>query len=108
VFNRVSTSYDGNKTYLLSVCAKARHTWIFFQASKSPPIFIRERFLVLNGLKTVPRFRCMDQGVELWQSHQFREIAVAAGCAMGPTGSDTSSENDKVERPNSNFGAIVR
>jgi hypothetical protein len=59
---RVVTSYDVNNIYLLIVCAKKRHTWIFCQASKSPPIFIIECFLVLNGLKTGPRFLRMDQG----------------------------------------------
>jgi hypothetical protein len=40
VGNLVVASFDGNNTYLLIVCAKACHIWIFFQASKSPPIFI--------------------------------------------------------------------
>jgi hypothetical protein len=26
--NRVVTSYDGNKSYLIIVCAKTRHTWV--------------------------------------------------------------------------------
>jgi hypothetical protein len=33
--NRVVPSYDGNNTYLRTMCAKSRHTWIFCQASKS-------------------------------------------------------------------------
>jgi hypothetical protein len=52
--NRAVTSYDGNNTYNLIVCANARHTWVFCQASKSPPIFIIEHFLALNGLKSGP------------------------------------------------------
>jgi hypothetical protein len=50
--NRVVVFYDGNNTYLLIVWAKSRQTWIFCQAYKSPPIFIIEHFLALNGLKT--------------------------------------------------------
>jgi hypothetical protein len=65
--NRVVAYYDINNSYLLIVCAKARQTWIFFQASKSPPIFIVERFLALNGIKYGPRFLYMDQGGELWR-----------------------------------------
>jgi hypothetical protein len=59
---RIVTSYDGNNAFLLIVCANARHTWVFFQPSKSPPIHILERFLEVNGLKDGPRFLCMDQG----------------------------------------------
>jgi hypothetical protein len=56
VGNCVVTSYDGNNTYLIILCTKAHHTWVFCQASKSPPIFIIENFLALNGLKTGPSF----------------------------------------------------
>jgi hypothetical protein len=107
VVNSVFTSYDGNNTYPLSVCAKARHTWVFCQASKSPPIFIIERFLALNGLKSGLKFLCVDQEGKLWRSDQSREVAAAAGYAMEPKGSDAASENDKVERPNGTFGAMV-
>jgi hypothetical protein len=106
--NRGVTPYDGNNTYLLIMCAKSRHMWILCQASKSPPIFIIERFLALNGLKTGSRFLCKDQGGELWRSHQLRDIAAAAGYAMEPTGFDAASENGKVERPNGTFGVMVR
>jgi hypothetical protein len=82
VSNHVGTSYDANNTYLLIVCAKARHAWVFCQASKSPRIFIIERFLALNGLKTGSRFMCMDKGGKLWRSNQLREVAAASGYAM--------------------------
>jgi hypothetical protein len=90
------------------VCAKARHTWIFCQASKSQQIFITERFLALNGLKSGPRFLHVDQGHELWRSNQLREVPAIAGYVVEPTGSDAASENDKVERPNGAFGKMVR
>jgi hypothetical protein len=48
--NRVVTSYDGNNSYLIIVCAKTCQTWVFCQASKSPPIFIIERFLASYGI----------------------------------------------------------
>jgi hypothetical protein len=50
--NSVVTSYDGNNIYLLVICAKARHTRVFCQASKSLPIFIIEHFLALHGVKS--------------------------------------------------------
>jgi hypothetical protein len=106
--NQVVTSYDGNNSYLLIVCGKARQTWIFCQASKSPPIFIVERFLALNGLKSGPRFLRMDQGDELWRSNELREAASAAGYAIEPTGSNAASKNSKIERPNGTFGVMVR
>jgi hypothetical protein len=106
--NRVVASYDGNNTYLPIVCAKSCHTWIFCQASKSSLIFIIELFLALNGLKTGSRFLRMDQGGELWRSHQLCDVYAAAGYAMAPTGSDAASKNGKVERPNGTFSAMVR
>jgi hypothetical protein len=76
--NRVFTSYDGNNTYLLIVCAKARHTRKFCQASKSPPIFIIEQFLTIYGIKTGPIFLRTDQGGEFWFSNHLRDVAAAA------------------------------
>jgi hypothetical protein len=80
--NSFATSYDGNDTHVLIICANARHTWAFCQASKSPPIFIIERFLALNGLKPGPQFLRMDQGGELWRSNQLVEVASPSGYAM--------------------------
>jgi hypothetical protein len=102
------TSNDGNTTYPLIVCANTRHTWIFCQASKSPPIFIIKRFLSLHGLKTGPRFLCMNQGGKLWRFNQLWEVAASAGYAMEPTGSDAASKKDKLERPNGTFDTMVR
>jgi hypothetical protein len=106
--NRVVTSYDGNNSYLILVCAKTRHTRVFCQASKSPPIFIIERFLASNGLKSGPCYLRMDQGGELWRSNELRDVAFAAGYDFEPTGSDAASENGKVKRANGTFGAMVR
>jgi hypothetical protein len=70
--NLVVTSYDGYNSYLIIMCEKARQQWMFCQASKSPPIFIVERFLALNGLKFGPLFLRMDQGGEIWLSNELR------------------------------------
>jgi hypothetical protein len=104
----VVTSYDGNNSYLIIVCAKTRHTWVFCQASKSPPIFIIERFLASNGLKSGPRYLRMEQGGDLWRSNELWDVAFAAGYNFEPTGSNAASENGKVERANGTFGAMVR
>jgi hypothetical protein len=96
--NHIVTSYDGNNAYLLIVCAKARHICVFCQASKSPTIVIIERLLALR----------MDEGGEFWRSNQLGEVDAAAAYAVEPTGSDAAPENSKVERPNGNFGAMVR
>jgi hypothetical protein len=72
--NCMVTSYNGNNSYLIIFCAKICQTWVFFQASKSPMIFIIERFLALNGLKSGPRYLHMDQGGELWRSNELRTL----------------------------------
>jgi hypothetical protein len=106
--NRVVTSYDSNNSYLIIVCAKTRHTWVFCQASKLPPIFIIERLLASNGLRSGPRYLHIDQGGELWRSNELRDVAFAAGYDFDPTRSDAVSENGKVEWANGTFGAMVR
>jgi hypothetical protein len=106
--NRVVTFYDGNNSYLIIVCAKTRHTWVFCQKSTSPPIFIIERFLASNGLKSGPRYLRMDQGGVIWRSNELRDVAFDAGYDFEPTSSDAASKNGKVERANGTFGAMVR
>jgi hypothetical protein len=106
--NHVLTSYDSNNSYLIIVCDKTRQTWVFCQASKLPPIFIIERFLASNGLKSGPRYLRMDQGEELWRSNDLLDVAFAAGYDFEPTGSDAASENGKFEQANGTFGALVR
>jgi hypothetical protein len=104
----IVTSYYGNNTFLLLVCAKARHTWVFCQPSKPPPIHILGCFLEVNGLKGGPRFLRIDQGEELWRSKLLCDVAAKAGYAIDPTGLDAGNENDKVEGTNGTFGAMVR
>jgi hypothetical protein len=65
--NRVVTSYDTNNSYLIIVCAKTCQTWVLCQSSKSPPIFIIERFLASIDITSGPRYLRMDQGGELWR-----------------------------------------
>jgi hypothetical protein len=81
---------------------------VFCQDSKSSPIVIIESFLVLNGLKSGPRYLRIDQGGKFWRSNKLPDVAFAAGYAFEPTGSDAVSENGKVERANGTFGAMVR
>jgi hypothetical protein len=86
----VVTSFDGNNTYLLIADANQRYSWVFCQPSKSPPVSILERFFVFHGLKEGHRFLSMDQGSELWNSAQLRDIAHAAGYIIEPTSSDSA------------------
>jgi hypothetical protein len=104
----VVTSYGGKNSYLIIVCARTRHTWVFCQASNSPLIFIIERFLTSNGLKSGPRYLRMDQGGELWRFNELRDVAFAAGYDFEPTGSDAASNDGKVEWANGTFGAMIR
>jgi hypothetical protein len=101
----IVTYYDRNTTFLLIVCAKTQHTWVFCQPSKAPPIHILERFLEVNGLNDIPRFLRMDQGGKLWRSKLLRDVAAKAGYAIEPTVSDTVNENDK--RTNGTFNTMV-
>jgi hypothetical protein len=94
--NRVLTSYDSNNSYIIIIYAKTPHTWIFCQASKSPPIFIIERFLASNCLKSGPRYLCMYQVGELWRLNELWDVAFAAGYDFEPTGSDAASQNGKI------------
>jgi hypothetical protein len=106
--HRIVTSYDGNNTFLLIFCTKARHTWVLCQPSKAPLIHILEHFLEVKGLKDGPRFLRLDQGGELWRSKLLRDVAAKAGYAIEPTGLDAGNEYGKVEHTNGTFGEKVR
>jgi hypothetical protein len=72
------------------VSKHAKHGY-FVKASKLPPIFIIERFLALNGLKSGPRYLRMDHDGDLWRSNELRDVAFAAWYDFEPTGSDAAS-----------------
>jgi hypothetical protein len=102
------TCYGGHNTFLLIVCAKACHTWVFCQPSKAPPLHILKCFLEVNGLKDGPRFLCMDQCGKLWRSKLLHGVAAKSAYVIEPTGVDAGNENGKVEFSNGTFGVMVR
>jgi hypothetical protein len=67
-------------------------------------------FLTLHGIqdKTTPRSIRVDQGGEFARSEDFRKIVSKPGHVVEPTGSDTPSQNGRVERLNQTFGMMVR
>jgi hypothetical protein len=78
--------------------------------SKEPPINILDMFLTRHGLqdKTTPCSVCVDQGGEFAHSEDFRKIVSKHGYVIEPTGSDTPSQNGRVERLNQPSGIMVR
>jgi hypothetical protein len=80
----------------------------FLPSFQVAPIFIVERFLALNGIKSGPCFLRMDQGGELWRSNELREAASAEGYAIESTGSDAASKNNNLYQPNGTVGVMVQ
>jgi hypothetical protein len=105
---RVVTSVDGYNAYLLIADAHSRYTWIFLTVSKAPPTAVLDTFLASNKLLTGPRFIRMDQGGELWRSDDIRDVCIKHQYVAEPTGSDSPSQNGKVERLNGTYGVMVR
>lgn len=108
--DRVVLSHDGYNAYCLITDAFSRHTWCFPTTSKEPPISILDMFLTRHGLHDTdtPRSIRVDQGGEFARSNEFRKIAAKHGYVVEPTGSDTPSQNGRVERLNQTFGIMVR
>jgi hypothetical protein len=104
---RVITSIDGFNAYLLIACAKTRYTFCFLTVSKAPPAEILDAFLTKHGLKSGARFIRMDQGGDLWRSEKIRTVAAKHDYMLEPTGSDSPSQNGKVEHLNGTFGVMV-
>jgi hypothetical protein len=106
---RVVTSIiDGFNAYLLIACAKTRYTFCFLTVSKAPPAEILDAFLTKHGVKSGARFIRMDQGGDLWRSEKIRTVAAKHDYMLEPTGSDSPSQNGKVERLNGTLGVMVR
>jgi hypothetical protein len=105
---RVVNSFDGYNAYFIIVDAKSRYTWVFPSVSKAPPVELLSTFLHKYGADAKPCTICMDQGGELWRSTAIRKACLALGYIIEPTGSDTPSQNGKVERVNGKLGVMVR
>jgi hypothetical protein len=105
---RVVTSIDGFNAYLLIACAKTRYTFCFLTVSKAPPAEIIDAFLTKHGLKSGACYICMDHGSDLWRSEKIRTVAAKHDYMLEPTGSDSPSQNGKVECLNGTFSVMVR
>ncbi len=104
--DRIVTSYDGHCTYLIIVDSASCQTWAFLTESKEAPIAICTAFLQnfknLNGI-----IRC-DQGGELGRSTLFITTMVKdCGYVVGPTGSNSVSQNGGAERYNDTLAIKV-
>ena len=83
-------------------------SFCFLTVSKAPPHAILDAFLLQHGLTSGERFLQMDQGGDLWRSAKIRAVAAKHDYHIEPTGSDSPSQNGKVERLNGTFGVMVR
>ncbi len=105
---RLVTSLDGYNSYLLIVDRATRYTWVFLAKAKFPQIDNLKQFLAIHGSKVATQKRiCTDKGGELWQSHQFQQLAKDAGYILESTASDASFQNGIAERPNRTFGDMM-
>jgi hypothetical protein len=71
------TSIDGYRSYLSIEDRKTRYQWVFQTKQKIPPIDIIDKFLEQHEHKGAVRKTIrLDQGGDIYESHQFKEIAL--------------------------------
>ena len=100
--DKLITSIDGFRSYLIVVDRATRYKWVFLTTTKSPPLkevdSILQKFKhsVVNLHTTVRT----DQGGELGKSTKFRKLVAEHGWTYEPTGSNSSAQNGIAEKPN--------
>lgn len=107
--NPIITSREGFNSYLLITDAYTRVCWIFLLKSKEPPTETIRAFMEIYGRRdNTQRFIRTDQGGELARSTEFRQILLKSGYLLEDTGSDTSSQNGRGERPHQTLSNMMR
>ena len=95
--DRVVTSFDGFKLYLLIVDEHMRYVCVFLTRSKDPPVETAGAFLTKYGLIDGGMIRC-NQGDELARSEDFRTRMMRDhGYVVEPTGADDPAQNGGAE-----------
>ena len=106
--NKLITSLDGYKCYLLVIDLFTRYLWTFLCKNKHPPVQLLKQFLRTYGNHDGTRIIRTDQGGELARSALFRHTLQTAGYSIEITGSDNSSQNAIAERPHRTLANMVR
>ena len=108
VDQKLITSHDGYKCYLLIVDLFTRYLWVFLSKNKQPPIRVTKQFLRTYGNTSGTRIVRTDQGGELARSALFRAAIQEASYSIEITGSDNFSQNGVAERPHRTLANMVR
>ena len=109
VDNRLVRSHDGYSSYILIVDHKTRYTWVFLTKNKRPPTLMITKFLTAYGLKNNQvKIVRTDQGGELANSKEFKEVVSNCGYQVEITGAENSSQNGKAERPHRTLANMMR
>ena len=76
--------------------------------NKTPPILYLNVILTRIKPRNPQRYIWMDMGGELARSHALQKLIQKHGYLIEPTGSDSSHQNGRVERPHQDIGKGIR
>ena len=102
------TSIDGKNAYLLVADRKTRMLWIYVTDSKSPPVDQVRMILEKFGSAHTHRTIRTDQDKALGKSVAFAAMVENAKFALELTGTDSSKQNTRVERPHRDLAQMMR
>ena len=108
VNERLITSIDEYKSYLLIMDAATCHHWIFLTKSKEPPTDILNTFLNTHSIKDGFHMIRANQGGELDESSAFRFMALKHKYIIEPTGTESSLQNGIAECPHRSLAQMMR
>lgn len=107
---RLITSKDGFRSYLVIVDRPSRYKWLVLTKTKHPPLKELRKVLERHSILT-KSLNCTiraNQGGELGKSHAFQELVEECGCTYETTGSSSSKQNGMTERPNQDLKRMTR
>jgi deoxyuridine 5'-triphosphate nucleotidohydrolase len=102
------TSIDGKNSYCLIVDRATRYIWVYVGDSKEPPVEAVRLILQKFGSKNTHRTFRTDQDRGLNKSALFRQMLVEEKFAIELTGTDSSAQNSRAERPHRDLGQMMR
>jgi deoxyuridine 5'-triphosphate nucleotidohydrolase len=102
------TSIDGKNSYCLIVDRATRYVWVFIADSKEPPVEAIRMILQKFGAKIPHRTFRTDRDKGLNLSLLFRQMLVDEQFTPELTGTDSSAQNSRAERPHRDLGQMMR
>ena len=105
---KLLTSIDGDQSYLLLADHATHRLFGIPTGSKRPPVTWLHRWLTRFKSQNPNRIACMDQGGELGNSQEIKDLLEKHGFSIRLTAPESSHQNSPAERPHQIIGNAIR